>query len=350
LVLSIVAIFLLFPIYITGKSFVLAAKDYLSKKPSSSDNARKLSIFILLFCVSQFVNAQPATASVVNESTDWISWVLISVIVLEVMLIVSFSKQTIVFLKKATFSETSPILEKVAAEPIPKGWFQTMWEKMNRFKPASEEANIDTGHDYDGIRELDNITPPWFTATFIFTIFVAIVYMFRYHVMHSAPLQIEEYTISIAEAEAESAKFLALQSNRVDENSITLLGPSDVSSGKTIFIEKCSPCHESHAGSKLGGVGPNLTDEYWLHGGSLSDVFKTIKYGWPEKGMISWKDQLSAKQMAQITSFIMSVKGTNPPGAKEPQGDVYKKEKISATTTGKDSIPSLKDTTLTVLN
>ncbi|HSC37770.1 MAG TPA: c-type cytochrome, partial [Chitinophagaceae bacterium] len=90
--------------------------------------------------------------------------------------------------------------------------------------------------------------------------------------------------------------------------------------GKTVFLQNCSPCHGK---SGEGVVGPNLTDDYWLHGGGVKDIFKTIKYGWPEKGMKSWKDDLSPTQIAQLSSFIKSLRGTHPPNGKEQQGELY---------------------------
>jgi cytochrome c oxidase cbb3-type subunit 3 len=72
-----------------------------------------------------------------------------------------------------------------------------------------------------------------------------------------------------------------------------------------------------------GLVGPNLTDDYWIHGGGIKDIFKTIKYGWPEKGMISWESQITPMEMQQISSFIITIKGTNPANPKAPEGTIY---------------------------
>jgi cytochrome c oxidase cbb3-type subunit 3 len=99
-----------------------------------------------------------------------------------------------------------------------------------------------------------------------------------------------------------------------------MLDEAGIASGATIFQTACAACHAKDGG---GGVGPNLTDEYWLHGGSLSDVFKSIKYGWPDKGMKSWKDDFSPKQIAELTSYIKSIKGTKPAAPKEKQGEIY---------------------------
>jgi cytochrome c oxidase cbb3-type subunit 3 len=90
--------------------------------------------------------------------------------------------------------------------------------------------------------------------------------------------------------------------------------------GKATFEKLCSACHRADAG---GQVGPNLTDEYWIHGGGIHNVFKTITYGVPDKGMLSWKSQLTPKQIQQVASYILSLKGSNPAGGKEPQGDKW---------------------------
>jgi cytochrome c oxidase cbb3-type subunit 3 len=127
--------------------------------------------------------------------------------------------------------------------------------------------------------------------------------------------------MQMQKADEEKEAYLAKAGNMVDENSVKMLDEAGIAAGKTIFTQKCAACHAPDGG---GTVGPNLTDDYWLHGGSISSVFKTIKYGVPEKGMLSWKDQLSPKEIAQVTSFIKSIKGAKVASAKEPQGELYK--------------------------
>lgn len=139
---------------------------------------------------------------------------------------------------------------------------------------------MDTGHNYDGIRELDNITPPWFIAGFAATIIFAAIYLYRYHIAESAPLQLEEYAIEMKAAQTLQDSLLKLEGNKVDENSVAMLDAAGIESGKKIFTANCVACHGDKG---QGGVGPNLTDQYWIHGGSLKDVFKSIKYGWVEK-------------------------------------------------------------------
>jgi len=134
--------------------------------------------------------------------------------------------------------------------------------------------------------------------------------------------------------------YLKKKGDAVDENTVTLLtGADDLAAGKALFIDpaKCPACHNTDGGGNA--IGPNLTDDYWLYGGSVKDIFKTIKYG-TNKGMRSWKDDLSAKQIAQLTSYIKSVlHGTKPANAKAPQGDIFKDDgspanKQAADTTG----------------
>lgn len=208
--------------------------------------------------------------------------------------------------------------EAMAAEP---GFIDKLLQKLQDSKPISEESEIDLDHDYDGIRELDNNLPPWWLYGFYITIIFAVIYLLRFHVFHSAPLPLEEYQIEMAQAEEARAEYLKTAANMVDENSVTLIteGPA-LEAGASIFKANCAVCHAQDGG---GGVGPNLTDNYWIHGGSIKDVFSTVKYGVPAKGMISWKDQLNPAQMQNVASYILSLVGTTPADPKDPQGELY---------------------------
>lgn len=184
-----------------------------------------------------------------------------------------------------------------------------------------EEASILLDHDYDGIKELDNNLPPWWKYGFYLTIVFAFSYIFYYHFTDSKALQINEYETEMAKAKADVEEFMKNSANNVDENTVKLLTEAaDINAGKDVFKASCAACHGQ---SGEGTVGPNFTDDYWLHGGSVQDVFKSIKYGWVEKGMKSWKEDLSPMQIAQVTSYIKSLRGTNPPNGKAPQGDLF---------------------------
>lgn len=193
-----------------------------------------------------------------------------------------------------------------------------IWSKLLSLKPLAEEEGQKLEHEFDGIVELDNPTPAWFNWLFYSSIVLAIGYMFYYHVLDWGPLQEEEYAIELAEAKEAKIKFLAKAGNAIDENSVKEeTDAAIISAGAVVYKANCMACHGDKG---QGTVGPNLTDEYWLHGGSINNVFKTIKYGVPEKGMISWEKSLSPKQISDVSNFIKSLKGTNPPNPKEPQG------------------------------
>lgn len=218
---------------------------------------------------------------------------------------------------------------------------ETFWSKMNDAVPVEKEADVLLDHDYDGIKELDNNLPPWWKYGFYLTIVFAFIYMINYHVVGSGTVQLDEYNAQLAEADLLKQERLKLAANNVDENSVTaLIADADLTAGRKIFTEKCMVCH-GQAGE--GNVGPNLTDDYWIHGGNIKDVFKIVKYGFPSKGMISWQSQLNPVQMQQVASFIKTLKGTNPANPKEPQGTLYSEDGgVAADSTS----TSVKDTAI----
>lgn len=213
------------------------------------------------------------------------------------------------------------------------------WDRFAALKSEKTEDELKMDEDYDGITELDNPTPPWFNFIFYTTILVAILYLLNYHVLKIGNLQAAEYTVSVEKAKVEVDAYLKKSGNAIDENNVTLLTDKKlVDAGAVIFQEKCAVCHLSDGG---GSVGPNLTDAYWIHGGDVKSIFKTIKYGVPAKGMISWQNTFSGKQMQQLASFVKSLQGTTPAKAKEPQGDLFQENlgtKDSVTVVVKDSL------------
>jgi cytochrome c oxidase cbb3-type subunit 3 len=194
-------------------------------------------------------------------------------------------------------------------------------EKLNASVAVEKEEDIMLDHNYDGIRELDNNLPPWWKYGFYITIVWAVIYMIHFHVSNTGKLQLAEYEDQLAIAKAQVEEYRKKAANLVDENNAVLLtDQASLAAGQSVFMDNCAACH-GRAGE--GGVGPNLTDDYWLHSGSIGAVFKTIKYGYPEKGMKAWQQDLGAKQIHEVSSFIMSLRGTNPANAKEKQGELY---------------------------
>ncbi len=191
-------------------------------------------------------------------------------------------------------------------------------DSLTGMMPMEMEHEIMLAHDYDGIRELDNRLPPWWVYLFYSTLVFAVVYIWFYHIHGSGNIQDEEYRTELVEAEA----LQKLMANKVDENSVKLLTESDkLKEGEVIYMKNCVACHGKKG---EGSVGPNLTDDYWMHGGDIKDIFKTVKYGVPAKGMISWQAQLGPGQIQMVSSYVKSLRGTNPLGGKEPQGEAYK--------------------------
>ena len=191
---------------------------------------------------------------------------------------------------------------------------------ITKTTPVETEHELLLDHEYDGIRELDSKIPPWFLWLFYLTIAFSIFYMLDYHVFNSSPLQEEEYAIQVQQAEVERAALMN-SGAFLNEESVTLLtDPAAIDAGKQIYTANCVACHSADGG---GLVGPNLTDDNWIHGGGIKNVFKVIKYGVVAKGMISWQSQLSPKQMQDVASYIISLHGTTPANPKQPEGPIW---------------------------
>jgi cytochrome c oxidase cbb3-type subunit 3 len=326
-----IAVVLLFIIIMLTRTVYQAIDfyKYNNTKPDSADkgNVKPLVILTGLFILSHAAYSQNATAATtaVSNSAEQLTniyfYSFITVIIIEIA-IVFFLLKALRFLTGLDKQQSLKIVDKPES---------SFWNKINQLKPLEEEKDLDTGHSYDGIRELDNVIPPWFTAAFVATIIFAIIYLYRYEVAKSVPDQFEEYQTEMRDAKVLQDSILKLEGNNIDENSVVMLSGSDLDAGRSVYTANCAACHGDKG---QGGVGPNLTDDFWVHSGSIKDVFKSIKYGWVEKGMKPWKDDFSPKQIAQLSSFVKSLKGTNPPNAKEKQGELYvEKMETSATDT-----------------
>jgi cytochrome c oxidase cbb3-type subunit III len=227
--------------------------------------------------------------------------------------------------------------QKAGVEAIHKPFFANFWEKLNKrfgtgeLVPVSQEKEIMMDHTYDGIYELDNHMPPWLKYVFYITIAFGVVYTLHFLVLNTGPSQLEEYQAELATAEKEAETRQLLTSSSIDESNVTLVSDAAIlESAQAIYEQNCAPCHAKDGG---GSVGPNLTDEYWLHGGSIQDVFKVIKYGVQEKGMIPWQNKLKPEEIQNVASFVLSLRGTTPENPKEPQGEKY---------TGEEAVSSLE--------
>ncbi|WP_248723942.1 cbb3-type cytochrome c oxidase N-terminal domain-containing protein [Seonamhaeicola sp. ML3] len=207
-------------------------------------------------------------------------------------------------------------------------WLKKTYTKLLGQKPIEEEGEIILDHNYDGIKELDNNLPPWWLYGFYISIIFAVVYLIRYHVF-DGPGQIDELETELAEAKIAIEEYKKTAKDLVDINTVTLLTDAgDLSAGKAVFNTNCVACHMADGG---GGIGPNLTDDHWILGGGIKNVFKTVSEGGRSgKGMIAWKTQLKPSQIAQVSSYVLSLQGTTPANPKPPEGDIWVAEDTEA--------------------
>ncbi|MFN8355228.1 MAG: cbb3-type cytochrome c oxidase N-terminal domain-containing protein [Spirosomataceae bacterium] len=270
-------------------------------------------LFISLLSFSA-LQAQDNKAAFSIESGEQLSLVLLLCVMLAVTMVLFI---TVIYLYMALKQTLNPKSEAEQSAESELGF----WEKILQMRPMSAEARMTLSHSYDGIRELDNPTPPWFMYLFYSTIVFAFVYWIYYHVAGEGDVMNQEYTQELALADEQKAAYEKKFANAINENNVKpLTDAKAIAEGKAVYTQYCVACHGAEGG---GGVGPNLTDEYWLHGGSIKDVFHTITEGVPAKGMIAWKAQLKPAQIQQVASFILTLQGTKPAGGKEPQGDKY---------------------------
>ena len=200
-------------------------------------------------------------------------------------------------------------------------WGRKMYARMTRTKKIEQEHEIILDHNYDGIRELDNVLPPWWVYMFYATMVFAIVYLVRFHITGDYD-QAEEYEQQVAEAKIAIEEYKKTAKNLVDVNTVELLtDASDLNAGETIFSTNCVACHMADGG---GGIGPNLTDDHWILGGGIKNVFNTISEGGRDgKGMVAWKQSLKPVEIAQVASYVLQFQGTTPANPKAPEGDVW---------------------------
>lgn len=209
---------------------------------------------------------------------------------------------------------------KFLAEKESSNWIMNTYKKLAGGKPIEEEGDIILDHDYDGIKELDNSLPPWWLYSFYISIVFAAIYLVRYHVM-DGPLMADEFEMEMAAAEKAIEEYKKNATDLIDVESVELLtDASDLEAGKNIFTTNCVACHMADGG---GGIGPNLTDDHWILGGGIKNVFKTVSEGGRDgKGMISWKATLKPLEMAQVSSYVLTLQGTTPANPKAPEGDI----------------------------
>ncbi len=321
ILMLIIAAVLAFVIYALGQVLFTMGRQALDKSRKENKLMSVLLMigFSLMGLTTQAQDAAATEAAQVLPNYGGLSattfWMFFAVIITEVIVIffMMFSIRRI----------QRELLPEEAAEK--KQTFSRWWSEVDkklftRAVPVEKEADVMLDHDYDGIRELDNALPPWWKYGFYITIGVAFVYLMHYHVLGNGKNPTQEYEAEMAQAQAKAAVYAAKQVDKVDESNVQMPDVAGLEKGKELYASNCWACH-----GKLGegGAGPNLTDDYWIHKGSLNDIYKSIKVGYPDKGMQAWEKNFSPKEISYLTGYIKKMRGTNPPNAKAPQGDLY---------------------------
>ncbi len=281
---------------------------------------RIIGFMVLAFFLLELIVDSGETWAIVKYPIIWA--------VLGMVLLIAIAMEIIAAaLQRILFSGLSPEAKEnfLAAEKVREenrfGWFKRKYEEMLGAKPMEKEQEIVLDHNYDGIRELDNKLPPWWVYMFYATIIFAVVYLLRFEVFDGYT-QIDEYQTDVAQAKEDVAEFKKNNKDLIDAETVEqLIDPADIAAGKTIYTDNCVACHKDSGG---GGIGPNLTDDQWILGGGIKNIFHTISEGGRAgKGMIAWKTDLKPSEMAQVASYVMTLHGTNPADGKEPEGEIW---------------------------
>lgn len=320
--LSGLALFLLVIIIVLASVLksIVSNKELWLKKGAGNKAASVILIALMtLPATSAFAQAANPEAAPMVVMTEDIFWVLVTVnfVLLSLLFaILLLIKNLLKSLKGEEVVEVAPVKQDIWAGAL------------NDAVPVEREGEIMMDHEYDGIRELDNNLPPWWIWGFYFTIAFAGVYLAYYHITGKGDLQIAEYNKEMEEGKLQKEAFLAKSGAKVDENTVVAFTEAaQVDKGKETFKTFCAACH-GQAGE--GGVGPNFADDYWINGGGIKNIFKTVKYGVPAKGMIAWETQLTPVQIQEVSSYILTLKGTNPANPKEPQGELWSEGGVPA--------------------
>ncbi|MEH6535751.1 MAG: cbb3-type cytochrome c oxidase N-terminal domain-containing protein [Psychroserpens sp.] len=225
-------------------------------------------------------------------------------------------------------------------------WLNKTYIKLAGTKPIEEEHDLVLDHNYDGIKELDNDLPPWWKYGFYASIIFAFVYLAKYHIFNGED-QYQELDAEIAQAKIDIEEYKKNAKDLVDFNTVTVLtDASDLANGKKIFELNCVACHKADGG---GGIGPNLTDKYWVLGGGIQNVFKTVSEGGRDgKGMIAWKQSLKPSEIAQVSSYVLQFEGTIPAEPKAPDGDIWVNEEAPVEVAPTEAIEVKTDSIISV--
>ncbi len=296
-------------------------------KTFSGLNSRLLFVLMLLFWLPANSYGQQLQQPTSGQE-NFLFYTVIAMVFFVMLLVLIVAIYTLLILKRIIKNERGEAEEVEEAES---GW-DILTAKLTDAVPVEEEETVLLSHDYDGIHELDNHLPPWWKGLFYITIAFSIVYIAVYHVFETAPLQIQEYQNELLAAAEQDKERKTNDEDLINEDNVTFTDEvAVIEQGKSLYEVNCVACHRKDGGG-LPGLGPNLTDEFWIHGGGVKNIYKTIQNGVPGTSMISWKTQMSPEDMRAIACYAITLFGTNPPNAREPQGEKYIPEEDTPST------------------
>ncbi|PWH86339.1 c-type cytochrome [Brumimicrobium oceani] len=289
----------------------------------SKNGGKALTMLLVLGFIgsSQMASALSFTGPT-QAAKDLELWVYVTAADINALLIITLLLLGFLLMMINMFYKTLRIIKpkevRVKADGTPER--SSFMQAMQGGVSIEDEHKVDLGHDYDGIRELDNPMPPWWVALFYVTIAFSVVYVFHYHILGTGDLQQAEYDKSVEQAKIEIAAYREANAMNIDEtNAILMEEASDLMAGQAIYENNCAVCHQPDG---QGEIGPNLTDDYWIYGGDIKDVYKVLKYGAP-KGMPAHESILNPIQIQQVASFVLHFDEVTPEnGGKEPEGDL----------------------------
>ena len=271
----IIMLVLAFVIWGMGQVLLQLGRQVMDKKKQTTPIVNVLLLLVLSFLAQTAYAQDKAAADLVKVApnygglTETTFYLFVTVLSVEVL--------TILFLAFSIKRVYAELLPEKELQPAKESTLRVWWAQIDKkfFTKAvavEKEADILLDHNYDGIRELDNALPPWWKYGFYITITVAFIYLLNFHVFGFGKNPAEEYTAEMENARIEKEIFESKNKDRIDENNVPMASAEGLAIAKEIFTTKCWPCH-----GKLGegGAGPNLADGYWLHKGSLNDIFHT---------------------------------------------------------------------------
>lgn len=244
------------------------------------------------------------------ETYDLYALVILNILLLGVLL----------YMKRLFNGFVEMVSEEKETEEIAPAVLTKVGKLLTDVVPIDEEESILLHHEYDGIRELDNNLPPWWVWLFYGTIIFAVVYLFNYHVLGISDLQIEAYKKEMILADQQKEAYRKAMAMNVDETNATVMTEaSDLSTGKQLFAKNCVSCHGANG---EGVIGPNLTDNAWIYGYDIKELYKTVRVGSPNGKMPEHESKMNPIEIQQVVSFVLSM-----PDAKgaEPLGDIIQK-------------------------